>query len=168
MTTTIAPALVPADVARLDAAIARIRANTTETVLATAMPSMGVAERAALADHTYFTHAAVVVFPRTLAELGAELGTGVMTPSVVVRGRLSARYGIPVGDLDVGVLRTPVPDRAGRPCELEIFAVATPPELAHIAEDERLHNRESHFALAVPDADPIVLNGLCRSVGGRM
>ncbi|GAB3875281.1 hypothetical protein GCM10029964_019060 [Kibdelosporangium lantanae] len=115
----------------------------------------------------------MLVFPSTLDGLALELGrhgidAGTVTPSVVVRDRLSRRYGVPVEHLEVGILRAPVMDGAGRPCELEIFAMATPPDLAHIAAEERLHGRERHFALAVPNADPIVLNGLRRTVATRM
>jgi hypothetical protein len=79
---------------------------------------------------------------------------------VVVRDRLSGRYAVPTAQLSVGILRASVTDRAGRPCELEIFAMTTSPELARIAEDERHHGRENHVAPAVIPADPIVLRGL--------
>ena len=173
MTTTVAHALVPEDLAHLFAAVDLIRTNNTGSVLATAMPLMSVTEREALAAHTYFAHAAVLVFPSTLDGLALELArhgidAGMMTPSVVVRNRLSRRYGVPVENLDVGILRAPVMDSAGRPCELEIFAMATPPDLAHVAAEERLHSRERHFALAVPNADPIILNGLRSAVATQM
>jgi hypothetical protein len=173
MTVTIAPALAPEDLARLTAVTTLIRANDTASVLAAAMPSLDEAERAALAAHTRFTHAAVLVFPRTLDGLGAELArhgiqVGPTIPSVVVRDRLSGRYGLPVEELTVGILRAAATDRLGNPCELEIFAMATPPALDHVAEDERAHGRENHFALAVPRADTIVLSGLREIVAGRM
>ena len=173
MTVTIAPALAPEDLDRLTAVTALIRANDTESVLAAAMPSLGAADRAALTRYTRFTHAAVLVFPRTFKGLREELtrdglSVGPMIPSVVVRSRLSGRYGVPVADLAVGILRARMTDRIGGPCELEIFVMATPPELEHIAADERLHGRENHFALAVPHADPVLLSGLRAAVGTRM
>ncbi|GAA0624159.1 hypothetical protein GCM10010174_49120 [Kutzneria viridogrisea] len=173
MTATIAPALAPEDLTRLATAMALIAANDTESVLATAIPSLSEAERAALAAHAPLTHAAVLVFPSTLDGLGEELAhhgieVGAMTPSVVVRDRLSRRYAVPAAELEIRILRAPVTDRAGRPCELEIFAMVTPPGLAHIAADERLHGRENHFALAVADADPIVVSGLRATIATRM
>ncbi|GAB3875278.1 hypothetical protein GCM10029964_019050 [Kibdelosporangium lantanae] len=51
MTTTVAHALVPEDLAHLLAAVDLIRTNSTESVLATAMPSMSAHERTALAAH---------------------------------------------------------------------------------------------------------------------
>lgn len=173
MTSTITPTLTAEDFARLESASALVGANDTESILATAMPSLDEAERAAMARHTGFAHAAVLVFPTTLDGLAEEFArhgitVGAMTPSVVVRDRLSRRYTVPAAELTVGIFRATVPDRTGRPRELEIFAMATPPELAHIATDERLHGRESHFALAVEDADPIVLNGLRLLTAARM
>ncbi|WP_043715531.1 methyltransferase, partial [Kutzneria sp. 744] len=173
MTATIAPALAPEDLDRLTSAAALIGAADTDSVLAAAMPSLGAAERAALARYTRFTHAAVLVFPRTfkglredLTHLGVRVGP--MTPSVVVRARLSIRYGVPMESLTVGILRARLADRLGNRCELEIFAMVTPPEFEHIADDERLHGRENHFALAVPHADPVLLGGLRAAVATRM
>ncbi|MFB9905483.1 methyltransferase [Allokutzneria oryzae] len=173
MTRMITAALSAEDVARLAAARTLIGANDTDSILASAMPSLNGAERAALAVHAPLTHAAVLIFPTTLDGLGEELArhgldAGAMTPSTVVRDRLSRRYAVPAADLAIGILRAPVTDRAGRRCELEIFAMATPPEFAHIAADERLHGRENHFALAVADADPIVLHGLRTMIAARM
>jgi O-methyltransferase domain/Dimerisation domain len=165
MTATITPVLAQEDVSRLTATMALIGANDTGSILAQALPSSSEAERTALAGHVSFTHAAVLVFPDTLDGLGEELArhgiqAGAPIPSVVVRNRLSRRYGVPADDLTVGILRAPVTDRAGRVCELEIFALATSPELAHIAARERRSEQENHVALAVPHDDPIVLNGL--------
>ncbi|MFJ1763115.1 methyltransferase [Amycolatopsis sp. NPDC088138] len=173
MTATIAPALAPEDLDRLTTARDLVRSNDTASVLAAALPSLPAAERAALAAHAPFSHFALLIFPNTLEGLGEELSrhgleTGLMSPSVVVRARLARRYGVPAEDLTAGILRAPVTDRAGRPCALEIFVLLTPPELAHIAADEREHGREDHFALAVPRADPIVLNGLRGAVAGRL
>ncbi|WP_210408054.1 methyltransferase [Allokutzneria sp. NRRL B-24872] len=173
MTRMITTALSAVDVARLSAVRTLIAANDTDSVLAAAIPTLGRAERAALARHAPLTHAAVLIFPETLDGLGEELArhgidVGPVTPSVVVRERLSRRYAVPAEELQIGILRAPVTDRAGRQCEVEIFAMATPPELAHIAADERLHGRENHVALAVADSDPIVLQGLRTTITARM
>ncbi|GAA4016014.1 hypothetical protein GCM10022247_43760 [Allokutzneria multivorans] len=161
MTATATPVLAAADISRITSAIALLSANDTESVLAAAVPSLEEDDRAAVAAHVTVDHVALLIFPETLDGLAEELAAhgvqvGEMTPSVVVRERLSSRYGVPLHDLQVRILRTPVTDRT----EVEIFAMVTPPELAHIAEDERAHGRENHFALAVPCADSALLRGL--------
>lgn len=173
MTATITATLTLQDLTRLTAAMAFIGANDTESVVAAAMPSLNDAERTATADHATLSHAALLVFPQTLNGLSEELAghgikVGVMTPSAVVRERVSRRYAVPAADLTIGILRARMTDRAGRPCELEIFAMATPPELAHIAADERLHGWENHFALTVPDGDSVVLHGLRAVIAAQM
>lgn len=173
MTTTLTPALDLADAGRLAATLELIAANNTESVLAAAMPAMSAAERTAMDRHLAFTHAALLIFVDTLDGLATELArhgleTGPLTPSVVVRDRLSRRYGLPAADLEVGILHAPVAGRDGQPCEVEVFAMATPPELAHIAADERCWGREKHFALAVTNPDPVVLDGLRSAIAARM
>ncbi|MEU8638923.1 methyltransferase [Amycolatopsis sp. NPDC048633] len=173
MTATIVPTLAPQDLDRLIAAKDLVRASDTDSVLAAALPSVPAAERAALGAHAPFSHVALLIFPATLDGLGEELArhgleTGPMRPSVVVRERLSRRYGVPAEDLTVGILRATVADRGGRPCWLEIFVLLTPPELAPIADAERRHGHEGHFALAVPRADPIVLTGLRAAIAGQL
>jgi hypothetical protein len=173
VTRTMSPVLRQEDRTRLDAVTALVEASDTTSVLAAAMPSLGHAERAAVAGHVTLTHAALLVFVDTLDGLGDELArhgveVGPMTPSVVVRDRLSRRYGLPAADLAVGIVRAPVRDRAGNPCEVEIFAMATPPELAHVAADERRHGREDHVALAVTHPDPVVLTGLRSAITATM
>lgn len=173
MTSMITSVLAPADLVRLRAAIALIGASDTASVLAAAMPGLGEPGRAAIARHASFAHAAVLIFPDTLDGLGEELAghgihTGPIMPSVVVRDRLSRRHTVPATELTVGILRAPVRDRGGRPCELEIFAMATPPHLAHVAEDERAHGRENHFALLVREADPVLLDGLRATIAGQL
>jgi O-methyltransferase domain len=169
MASTITSALLADDLARLTSVMALVGANDTESAIAATMPSLSEDERAALAQHTTLAHAALLVFPDRLDGLAGELArhginVGAMTPSVVVRDRLSSRYAVPTARVRVGILRAPVTDRADWPCELEIFAMATPAELAHVAEDERRHGRENHLALAVTPADPILLRGLCATI----
>jgi len=173
MITTSTPVLAAADLGRLTAAMALIEAHDTHSVLAAAVPSLPDDQRAAVTRHAGLDHVALLIFPETLTGLADELArhgieVGTMTPSVVVRERLSARYSVPVADLRVGILRAAVSDRNGWPCELEIFVMVTPPSLAHIAEDERLHERENHVALAVRRPDPVLLRGLRTMISGVM
>nr|BFE52465.1 hypothetical protein GCM10017745_58920 [Saccharothrix mutabilis subsp. capreolus] len=164
MTSTITPALHAEDLDRLLSVVRLIGRLDTGSVLASAVPRLRDDERAALVRHTAFAHAAVLVFPETLDGLAAQLSrhgleVGAPGPSVVVRDRLSRRYSVPAARLDVAILRAPVANRAGRRCEVEIFALVTPPDLRHVAEDERRHDRESHLALTVAPADPVVAHG---------
>lgn len=173
MISTRTPVLAAADLDRLTATMELIRAHDTHSVLAGAVPSLPADQRAAVTRHATLDHAALLIFPETLAGLADELAlhgieVGTMTPSVVVRERLSSRYSVPIADLSVGILRAPVSDRNGWPCELEIFVMVTPPELAHIAEDERRHERENHVALAVRRPDPVLLRGLRTMISGVM
>ncbi|MFD9738373.1 methyltransferase [Umezawaea sp. NPDC059074] len=173
MISTTTPALATADLARVTAAIALLGATDTASALAAALPSLDEDHRTALAGHVTLDHVALLIFPETLDGLAEELTAqgfpvGPATPSVVVRERLSSRYGVPSDDLDVRILRVPVTDRTGLPREVELFAMATPPELAHIAEDERRTGRESHFAVTVRRPDPVVLRGLRASIATAM
>lgn len=173
LTQTRTPVLAEADLHRLRAAMALLGAHDTHSALAAAVSSLDADQRAAVTRHATLDHVALLIFPETLVGLADELArhgieVGTMTPSVVVRERLSTRYSVPVADLKVGILRAPVSDRNGWPCELEIFVMVTPPELAHIAEDERLHERENHVALAVRRPDPVLLRGLRTMFTGVM
>lgn len=172
-TATRPPALTASDIARVTAAASLIAAHDTDSVLATAMPALGDDEQAAIARHATFGHVALLIFPATLDGLTEELArhgidVSAPTPSTVVRDRLSGRYSVPAKDLTVGILHADVTDRAGRPCEVEIFALETPPELAHIAEDERRHERERHVALTVRRPDPALLRGLRATITAAM
>ncbi|WP_086667913.1 methyltransferase [Lentzea kentuckyensis] len=172
-TQTRTPVLAEADLDRLTAAMALLGAHDTHSALANAVPALDDEQRAAVTRHASLDHVALLIFPETLVGLADELvrhgiEVGTMTPSVVVRERLSTRYSVPVADLKVGILRAPVSDRNGWPCELEIFVMVTPPSLAHIAEDERRHERENHVALAVRRPDPVLLRGLRTMITGVM
>lgn len=100
MTATLAPALAPEDLDRLITARDLVRTSDTASVLATALPSLPAADRAALAAHAPFSHVALLVFPGTLDGLGEELArhgleTGLMSHSVVVRERIAAATACP-------------------------------------------------------------------------
>lgn len=173
MTATAGPVLDAVDLVRLAEATALIEAHDTESVLATAMRSLGERDRGACAEHVWFAHAAVLVFPRTLDGLRKELmdhgiETAAMIPGGLLRSRLSARYDVPGEHLAVGILHATVIDRSGNPCELEISAVVLPPELAHIAADERRYGQENHLALVVPEVDFFVLCGLRSTIAAHM
>lgn len=173
MISTTTSTLAPIDLDRLAAAKSLLSNHDTRSVLAAAVPSLDDDHRTAVTTHSALDHAALLIFPETFDGLTRELAAhgfdvGPMTPSVVVRERLSTRYAVPVGELNVGILRAPVVDRDGRRCDLEIFAMVTPPELAHIADDERRHERENHVALAVRRPDPVLMRGLRTMVATAM
>ena len=112
------------------------------------------------ARHARFDHVGVLVFPRSLDELPAELAelglvVGDPVPSVVVRDRLARRHGRPMGTL--AIFRAPVGER-----EIEIFALAVPSGsgLDEIAAAERAAGSEAHVAFEVTAPDGIVLSGL--------
>jgi hypothetical protein len=160
----------PQDLACINEAFGFIRANDTSSVLAAMLPGLSAEIRVAVGVRCTFTHAAVLIFPHTLTDLrralrSAGLTVGESTPSLVVRDRLGCRYRQPCGSLEVGILHAPVSGKGGQPCEIEIFALAVPPGcgLDHIAASERVNPFETHIALEVSTADPVVVSGL-RSV----
>ncbi|WP_030276433.1 methyltransferase [Streptomyces sp. NRRL B-24484] len=170
------PRLHPHDLDRIRRAAAFVAANDTATVLAELLPGLSPAERDAVAAHSRFTHAAVLVFPRSLGDLRAllraeGLHAGPVTPSTVVRERLARRYGRSADSLEVGILRAPVTAADGSPCEIEVFGLAVPPGsgLDTLAAGERAHDNEAHLALEVTTPDPVVLAGLRATLldGGR-
>lgn len=156
-----------ADLDRIRRAAAFVAADDTAGVLAALLPDLTGPERDALAAHSAFAHAAVLVFPpsveglrEALREEGLDIGPA--APSVVVRERLARRHGLPVASLEVGILRAPVTAADGRDCEIEVFALAVPPGsgLEAVAAGERAHDHESHLAFEVTTPDPVVLAGL--------
>ncbi|MFD9127395.1 methyltransferase [Kitasatospora sp. NPDC059571] len=161
------PRTDPSDLDRVERAAEFVRSHDTEGALAGLLPGLTARERSALAAHASFTHAAVLVFPPSLAGLREELrerglDVGAVTPSVVVRDRLARRYGRPAASLEVGILRAPVTAADGTPCEIEIFALAVPPGsgLEAVAAGERRHDHEAHLALEVTAPDQVILAGL--------
>ncbi|WP_431681414.1 methyltransferase [Kitasatospora sp. KL5] len=168
------PRLDPHDLDRIRRAAAFVAASDTASVLADLLPGLPAAERDAVAAHSRFTHAAVLVFPPSLAGLRdllheEGLAVGPVTPSVVVRDRLARRYGRSADALEVGILRAPVTAADGSPCEIEIFALAVPPGsgLDTVAAGERAHDHEAHLALEVTTPGPVVLAGLRATLLGR-
>lgn len=173
-TMTVASGLEPADLRRVQRAIDFVRSHDTASVLAEILPALSTPEQAALAAHCRFAHVALLVVPhslgglrRDLCEAGLEVGDA--APSTVVRERLSKRYELPLAEIEVDILRATTTGPAGRPAEVEIFALIAEPgsALVEVAEDERAAEHEAHVALAVGTADPVVLSGLRELVAGR-
>lgn len=153
------------DVHHLAEAANFARANDTESVLAAMLPTLTEVGRSAIAARCRFSHTAVLVFPQDLDELTTALGEQGLTPgpaipSMVVRHRLAARYGRPADQLEVRIVRAPVPGSDGTDRVLEIFALTATPETADIAMAEQLSEHERHLALDVEGIDAVELAGL--------
>ncbi|WP_405971872.1 acetylserotonin O-methyltransferase [Streptomyces sp. NBC_00988] len=154
--------LAAADVARIERAAAYVETHDTDKVLAELLPALTSAERADVSRHLVFDHTAVLVFPDSLDGLCEELRRlgfepGPVTPSVVVRDRLTRRYGPELAEIPVGIVHVAVGGRS-----VEIFALPVPPEsaLEAVAADEREAEHESHHAFAVTAPGPVVPAGL--------
>jgi O-methyltransferase domain/short chain dehydrogenase len=155
------------DRAQLAQAVDFIESNDTGTVIAELLPSLSGDQADAVAAHCSLSHAAVLVFPRSLSGLHDHLHTigltvGKISHSVVVRDRLCRRYGLPRDSVNVRILRAPVRARDGESCQIEIFAlpVGEPGALGQLVACERVGEEEAHVALEVRDPDTVVLSGL--------
>jgi len=155
------------DRARLAQAVDFIESNDTGTVIAELLPGLSGEQADAVAARCGLSHAAVLVFPRSLSGLHDHLHTigltvGEISHSVVVRDRLSRRYGLPRDSVNVRILRAPVSARDRESCMIEIFAlpVGGPGALEQLAACERASGQEAHVALEVRDPDAVVLSGL--------
>lgn len=155
------------DRARLAQAVDFIESNDTGTVIAELLPSLNSEQADAIAARCGLSHAAVLVFPRSLRGLHEHLRAigltvGEISHSVVVRDRLSRRYGLPRDSVNVRILRAPVSARNRESCQIEIFAlpVGEPGALEQLAACERVSGQEAHVALEVHDPDTVILSGL--------
>jgi NAD(P)-dependent dehydrogenase (short-subunit alcohol dehydrogenase family) len=155
------------DRARLAQTVDFIESNDTGTVIAELLPCLSGDQADAVAAHCSLSHAAVLVFPRSLSGLHDHLHTigltvGKISHSVVVRDRLCRRYGLPRDSVNVRILRAPVSARDGESCQIEIFAlpVGEPGALGQLVACERAGEEEAHVALEVRDPDTVVLSGL--------
>jgi hypothetical protein len=156
------------DAARLRATADFVREQDATTLLPLLLPELDGLELRALVDRCRFAHAALLVFPPDLPTLQAELaGCGLVAdaapqPSVVVRGRLAARYRCDAARFDVSILRPTVYGRDGSRRMVEVFALPVPPgsEMAELAALERAQQHEAHLAFQVEHPDPLVLHGL--------
>ncbi|MFJ3794549.1 methyltransferase [Kitasatospora sp. NPDC090091] len=159
----------PDDAARLRATADFVRQQDTAALLPLLLPGLDGPELRALAQHTRFAHAALLVFPTGPQALRADLaacGLAADTPahpSVVVRQRLALRHRRDPGELDVGILRPAVRGSDGTHRTVEVFTLTVPPgsDLVGLAEHERAHQHEAHLAFEVARPDPLVLRGLC-------
>ncbi len=151
------------DIRRIDELTGFLRTGDTGSVLSRMLPGFA----GDLEGYCRLDHAAVLVFPRSkdalaegLRELGLEAGEP--APSVVVRERLSRRYGRPLAELDVRIFRVPVESDDGEVRELEIFALQAPPGsgFEEIVAGERASGIETHVGFRVVAPDRIVLAGL--------
>jgi hypothetical protein len=140
------------DEQRLNAALARLTGPAEENLF----PRLaGDAATENVSEHLTFDHIATLVFPDTVQDVQAFLsGVGVdvgpPVTSVVVRGRLARRYGVPEQDLDVTIAHGYLPgaDRVG----IEVFVLprAIADRVHHgIIARERRTEAESHSAWAV-------------------
>ena len=155
------------DRARLAQAVDFIESNDTGTVIAELLPCLSGDRADAVAARCGLSHAAVLVFPRSLSGLHDHLHTIGLTVeeishSVVVRDRLCRRYGLPRDSVNVRILRAPISARDRKSCMIEIFAlpVGGPGALEQLAACERASGQEAHVALEVRDPDAVVLSGL--------
>lgn len=159
--------IAASDRARLGQAVDFIESNDTGTVIAELLPCLSSDQADAVAARCGLSHAAVLVFPRSLSGLhdylqAIGLTVGEISPSIVVRDRLCRRYGLPRDSVSVRILRAPVSARDGKSCMIEIFAlpVGGPGALEQLAAAEQASGQEAHVALEVHDPDPVVLSGL--------
>jgi hypothetical protein len=154
--------------------IARIRAQLDQLSTAAALSAIAPAIRDAELEHRgirwcTLDHVATLVFPRTLAEVAAELrehGFAVEppVPSIVVKSRLSLRYQLEPDEFDVGIMRGAVlTERFGRR-EIEVFVVMGAPE--RVADEERRALNEAHVAFLAHMPEEVLADlhrGLCES-----
>ena len=167
-TSAIGPGEIDAtDRARLAQAVDFIESNDTGTVIAELLPGLSRDQADAIAARCGLSHAAVLVFPRSLSGLHDHLHTIGLTVeeishSVVVRDRLCRRYGLPRDSVNVRILRAPVSAHDRESCMIEIFAlpVGEPGALEQLAARERASGQEAHVALEVHEPDTVVLSGL--------
>jgi hypothetical protein len=157
----------PLDEARLDQAIRFLQTVDTAALLAEIVPELSGEDLAAVVATCELRHAALLVFPETMAEVDDALAkrglvAGEAKPSVVVRERLSRRYHRPQTELDVRIVRIPIAVPDGRECAIELFVLLVPPDSAldDVAAGEREHDDEAHAGLAVGRADRLAISAL--------
>jgi hypothetical protein len=163
-----------ADQELIEEAISLVQDTDTDTVLADLPLRLTEEQRASIAAHSAFSHAAVLVSPVSIAELVAGLRAQGLAadepvPSVVVRDRLSVRHGLPVSALNVAIVHVHIPVPGSSARMVELFALEVPPGsgLADIAARERRERNESHIALETDSPDEVVVAGLCALLAGQ-
>jgi len=156
------------DFRRLESMIDFVRSHETigalTAVLPPGTPNLVVQT---LDRHCRFLHGALLVFPADLdAAVGGLPDFGVTpaatAPSVVVRNRVAGRLGVPARSIDVRIVQCAVPGTGGAPREVELFLLPThgSPTFHEVIEDERGHNRETHFAFGLRSADEVIMGGV--------
>ncbi|MEY9876270.1 hypothetical protein ABH931_005780 [Streptacidiphilus sp. MAP12-33] len=170
MTTVRGGALNAADSAELERLVQQA-ARGGRDVLLQQLDSPGTDPDAVaeLAIHCAFDHVATLVFPRTVDEVRDCLtawgwACAPAVPSVVVRGRLAARYPLRVEDLDVWILHA----RKDRHPNLEVFCLPTTRLVDIVAARERREGNERHLALLVRTPAPETLDRLAHLMVGRL
>ncbi len=155
-----------ADQESIEEALSLVRDTDTDSVLA-GLSGLTEWQRFSVAAHCAFSHAAVLVCPDSTAELVAGLrAQGLFvddpSPSVVVRERLSRRYGVPPGALNVAIVHIHVPEASEGGRMVELFSLEAPPGsgLAGIVARERQEHNESHLGLNVGSKDEVAVAGL--------
>ncbi|MGH3373553.1 MAG: methyltransferase, partial [Actinoallomurus sp.] len=154
---TAAAALDDIDVRRIRQLADFVRSRTTAELLAEVLPDGAPAHvAAALARHCRFTHGSIMVFPTEPTAVVGQLPDGLVpgpsTPSVVVRGRVARRYGLPESDLRIQIVHATMPDSLANDADdIEIFLCPAGPDdrYRRMLDDERRSNHETHFALKV-------------------
>ncbi|WP_133260071.1 hypothetical protein [Streptacidiphilus pinicola] len=170
MTTVRHSALNAADTAELERLVqraARSRRNGLFPVMGS--PGTDPDAVAELATDCAFDHVATLVFPRTINEVRDCLTTwgwvcAPAVPSVVVRGRLAARYALRLEDLDVWILHA---RKEGHP-NLEVFCLPANRVVDIVAASERREGNERHLALLVRNPAPETLDRLAHLMVGRL
>ncbi|MEU7633552.1 hypothetical protein AB0C34_26850 [Nocardia sp. NPDC049220] len=160
----------PTDSARLSRLAEYIAGNSSHAILSALLSSDHTeAARDPLWDRCVFDHGAVMLFPADAAALRTHLAAagfrlGATVPSVVVQHRVCGRYGLDPDAYRIHIAQAyRHSDDFGREQRLEIFFPDVPsavggsgvfPRQARLArDDERRHNRETHFAFALSDVD---------------
>ncbi|MBA2895318.1 methyltransferase [Nonomuraea soli] len=99
-----------------------------------------------------FDHVGLLVFPASVEAALEGLPVLRTLPSVVVKDRLAKRYGLTGFDVTIAHIDV------GHGRSLELFLATGCPE--EVADDERLHGRETHLAFEAPVGDLGVLETL--------
>lgn len=157
---------------RLRRALGAVRELRTREALAAVLPgSSNTLLIDSLMTSLTFDHGGLAVFPDTVDEvaqfLSANNVAGIkITPSVVVRERISSRYGLDPAGLEVWIVRGLVETGLGWR-EIEVFAVPCSEE---IADPERAEENETHLAFRMRGASAAALDDIWTTLryGGRM
>jgi hypothetical protein len=162
------PGLDPVDAHRIGAVCRALRSYSTEGLLTELLDGVWRADDlvALVAKYCVFDHAALLVFVDDFDEMLAGLpAIGVrpaaVVPSVIVKSRLSRRYGIPPELLDVRLTHARLEIGENMSRTLEIFMLRRSSDVpAELVERERSAELERHFAMRLPEPDQIVIQGL--------